>query len=99
MTARSPVKLANESALMLYRLTWTSADGARMEVLWGEGMGSPLMLRRGVARELARPERFGWKPPGRLAGFKRFVQAVADEWESGYGEDELEEFQAGRPQS
>ena len=32
MTDRSPVKLANESALMVYRFTWTSADGARMEV-------------------------------------------------------------------
>ena len=109
MTDRSPVKLANESALMVYRFTWTSADGARMEVQWSEGTGNPLMFRGDAAREIKRPERFGWKTPSwagpaapppsittaagaprrtararKIAGFKRFAQAVAGEWEAGY---------------
>jgi hypothetical protein len=98
MTGRAPVNLANESALMLYRFTWTSADGARMEVLWAEGT-SPLMLRSGMVAEIRHPERFGWKVPKKIAGFKRFAQAVADEWEAGYDDDELEELQAGREAS
>lgn len=92
---RPPVKLANESALMTYRFTWTSADGARMEVLWAEGT-SPLMLRSGMVAEIRNPERFGWKTPKRIADFKRFAQAVADEFEAGYDDDELEELQERR---
>jgi hypothetical protein len=90
---RPPVKLANQSALMVYRFTWTSADGAPMEVLWAEGT-SPLMLRSGMVAEIKQPERFGWKVPKKIADFKRFAQAVADEWEAGYDDDELEELQA-----
>jgi hypothetical protein len=45
MTDRLPVKLANESALMMYRFTWSSADGARTEVQWSDGTGNPLMFR------------------------------------------------------
>ena len=121
MTDRSPVKLANESALMVYRFTWTSADGARMEVQWAEGTGNPLMFRDDAAREIKRPGRFGWKTPSwagpaappppittaagaprrtararKIADFKRVAQAVADEWEAGYDDDELEELKAGR---
>lgn len=93
MPDRPSVHLANESALMVYRFTWTSADSARMEVLWSEGT-SPLMLRSGMVAEIKRPERFGWKKPKKITDFKRFAQAAADEWEAGYDDDELEEFQA-----
>jgi hypothetical protein len=91
MTARMPVKLANESALMVYRFTWTSADRTPMEVQWAEGTGNPLMFRGHAVAEIARPERFGWKVPRKVADFKRFAQAVADEWEAGYDDDELED--------
>jgi hypothetical protein len=94
MADRLPVKLANESALGVYRFSWTSADGARMEVQWGAGIGNPFMFRRDVAREIVRPERFGWKTPKKAADFKRFAQAVADEFEAGYGDGELAELQA-----
>lgn len=96
MTIRPPVKMANESALMTYRFTWTSADGTRMEVLWGKGDSSPLICRGNAVRDLRHPERFGWKEPRRLADFRRFAQAVADEWEAGYDDDELEALRAGR---
>lgn len=96
VTVRPPARLANESALMTYRFTWISADGTRMEILWGKGDGSPLMCRGVAVREIRRPERFGWKEPKKCADFKRFAQAVADEWEAGYDDDELEELKAGR---
>ena len=94
MANRLPVKLANESAFGVYRFSWTSADGARMEVQWGAGMWNPLMFRGDEAREIVRPERFGWKTPKKAADFKRFAQAVADEFEAGYDDDELAELQA-----
>lgn len=78
---------------MVYRFTWTSADGVRMDVQWAEGTGNPLMLRGAMVAEIKRPERFGWKVPKKIADFKRFTQAVADDWEAGYDDDELEELQ------
>lgn len=86
--------LANMSALMMYRWGWTSADGRHMEVQWAPGTGNPLIFRGEAVREIACPERFGWKTPKNGTDFKKFVQAVADEWEAGYDDDELEELQA-----
>lgn len=54
-------------------------------------MTLPLAFRGGMGRDIANPERFGWKKPRKLADFKAFAQAFADEWESGYDDDELEE--------
>lgn len=72
----------NESALFVYRCSWKDAGGVRMEVQWSEGSERPLMIRNGMVREIARPERFGWKVPGKFAAFKKFAQIVADEWEA-----------------
>lgn len=100
-----PARLAvleNRSALAMYRWAWTSADGKHMEVQWFPGGGKPLIFRGGAVCEIAHPERFGWKAPRTrnghptIAAFKKFVQAVADEWESGYDDDEPGELQTAR---
>jgi hypothetical protein len=83
MPDRKPVKLSNESALGVYQFAWTSADGVRMGVLWGEGMTGPMAFRAEVARDVVHPERFGWKPPKTLRDFKVFAEAFAGEFEAG----------------
>jgi hypothetical protein len=88
MPDRPPAKLANESALGTYSFTWTSADGARMGVMWGDGMAAPMAFRGKATRDVVNPERFGWKPPKKAADFKQFAQAFADEFEAGYDEEE-----------
>jgi hypothetical protein len=95
VTARPPARLANLSAIGVYRFAWGSADGTPMEVQWGEGMGNPLMFRAGSACEIPRPERLGWTTPKKTADFRKFAQVVADEWEAGYDDDELLEFREG----
>lgn len=82
-----PVKLANGSALGTYRARWTSADGVRMAVFWGEGMSVPMASRGLVSTNISRPERFGWKKPRNYKEFRCFAQAFADEFEAGYGDD------------
>lgn len=91
MTARHEAeqlpKLSNESALGTYRAGWTSADGVRMSVLWGEGMARPMACRGLAATDVVRPERFGWKIPRNYREFAHFAQAFADEFEAGYDDE------------
>lgn len=76
-------RLANESALGTYCATWTSSDGVRMGIEWGEGMTCPIAFRGRVVRDVAMPERFGWRKPRKYADFKQFAQAFADKYEAG----------------
>jgi len=83
-------RLWNESALGIYQFCWNSkASGGRCEVAWYEGLGDPRFSFYSVTRgsmtppiPIRNPERFGFKPPRKLADFKAFVQRYADECEA-----------------
>jgi hypothetical protein len=84
-----PTTIRNESALGIYVFAWTSATGTRCELCWYEGLDAPCfsfwigpqgrMCPPIVVRD---PERFGWKPPRKVADFKAFAQRFADACEA-----------------
>jgi hypothetical protein len=83
-----PVRLTNESALGIYRLTWGKPRQAgRCEVVWYDGAAGPFLSlwltgqnRMSPPLEIRNPERFGWTgPPRKLADFQAFVQRFAAE--------------------
>jgi hypothetical protein len=87
-TTATHVKLVNESALGIYVMSWQSKGRKRNVITWCEGMSEPALEfyvsgRNAMSRPLPirNPERFGWKTPVRLATFKAFAQAFADEAE------------------
>lgn len=91
------VKLRNESAMGVYLLAWASPsrDGKRCDVTWAEGMGAPQFSFYSAVtgamtppRPIVSPERFGWKPPGKIGDFKAFVQKFADAMEAAAAEDD-----------
>jgi len=78
-------RLRNESALGVYLFAWTSATGGRCELCWHEGLDAPLFSiwisaqgRMSAPIAVRNPDRFGWRPPRRLADFKAFAQRFAD---------------------
>jgi len=77
------VKLSNESALGIYRFTWTH-DGMRAGITWGAGVGPPMADLNGHSMPVADPGRFGWpatipaSPTRHMAMVRQFAQAYAD---------------------
>jgi hypothetical protein len=68
------VRLRNESAMGFYLFTWVDHDGNQRGVCWDRGMTGPAYIAPGGAqRFIVAPDRFGWRPPRKVADFKGFV--------------------------
>ena len=77
------IQISNESALGVYRFSWTTGDGVRCEIQWGEGVPLPLaFFGDRLPAEVRNPERFGWKKPCKAGDFKEFVRHFAEALEA-----------------
>ena len=77
------IQISNESALGVYRFSWTTGDGVRCEIQWGEGLPLPLaFFGDRPPAGIRNPERFGWKKPRQAGDFKEFVQRFAEALEA-----------------
>jgi hypothetical protein len=99
MSAAAGIRMANESALGIITLTWTSpATGARCSVTWYEGATGPISgYQSPGGREriapIVNPARFGWpaSPPDSKHAFKAlraFAERYAADLEAALTEDE-----------
>jgi hypothetical protein len=99
--AATGIRMANESALGIYMLTWTSpATGARVSVTWYDGAGAPIhgyQSPGGPERTapIVAPARFGWPadpPPPRQAFrvLRAFAERYATDLEAALTADEPE---------